>query len=639
MTSRENGIGAAAAVQHLASASQGRRLGVWISMKRIAAVALTAALLSPLGDSLGSRSVNAGEAPPPELGAVSAGGRSACAILATGSVTCWGANWSGGLGTGTLYNSVIPQTVSLDGVATQVSTGQGHACALLVDATVRCWGENDSGQVGDVALGYDVLAPTAVPGMDDVVSLSAGAYHTCAVRDDGSVWCWGYGGSGQLGAPDRWDGIPPTDVPGITTAISVAAGDWHTCVLLQDHSVTCFGLLPDAVQPYLTNYYEPTPIAGFDDIVALAAGGEFTCGIRSTGRVRCFGSNWAGQLGDGTQDYRSAPVRVEGVEAAVAVGAGGGHACAATSSGALFCWGTNYTGELGTPPSDDLPWQPPHLVPGISGVTAVDGGWHFTCAVAAGVGSCWGLNEYGQLGDRTRVTRSDPQPISWVPDADAPTATSSTAAIKPSFSLNGWEKKFRVRFATEVDDGLDGTGVDHLEFRASRDGGTTWGPVRWRRAAWNKWVRPIATLIVEVRAVDRVGNVGEWATSPVYTPQLVEETSATITYSGAWLTKIRTVYTGGSAAYSTTAGDSATFTFTGYGFGIVSRKSKNRGIFQVFIDGQDAGVVDLRNRWRWFRVVVFARTWDTPGEHTVQIVNLAEPDRPRIDLDAVVVLG
>jgi alpha-tubulin suppressor-like RCC1 family protein len=145
--------------------------------------------------------------------------------------------------------------------------------------------------------------------MDDVVSVAAGEGHTCAVRADGSVWCWGTGGNGQLGAPELWYEVPPTPVPGITDAIAVTAGSYHTCLLLQDATVTCFGYWGAGGNGQHDRHYEPTPIEGFNDVIALSGGGDFTCGLIADGTVRCFGTNWIGQLGDGTLIDRDAAVR------------------------------------------------------------------------------------------------------------------------------------------------------------------------------------------------------------------------------------------------------------------------------------------------------------------------------------------
>jgi hypothetical protein len=601
---------------------------------RVATVALF--VLSSFGGFAMAPRAFAGGPAGADVVSVSSSYASSCAVRSDGSVACWGANWSGQLGNGTTYDSVIPQLADLDGAATEVTVGEAHACALMADATLRCWGSNWTGQVGNVSLGETVLTPATVPVVDHAVSVGAGAYHTCAVRDDGTAWCWGNGGSGQLGQPELWDPVPPTQVPGITTAVEVAAGDYHTCVLLEDGTVPCFGFFGVGVDGY-TIYDEPTPIAGFNNAVALAGGGDFSCALMASGRVKCFGANWIGQLGDGTALDRLNAEPVLGIEDAIAVGAGMMHACAALADGSVWCWGRRVDGETGKPPSDD-PWsQPvPEPVDGIDGVTTLDGGFRFTCAVASGVGMCWGANDWKQLGDRTVIGHHVPAPLSWLGDSVPPVASEPSVAIGNNMYLS--RDRFRVRITVAAEDDPGGTGVDHIEFRVSKDGGTTWGQVRRHDQAWSKWVRPTGTVIFSVRAIDRVGNAGEWVQTPVLTPQLIQETSPAIAYAGSWTTLTRTSFSGDSSASTTAAGAEATFTFTGRSVGLVSREARLAGEFQVFVDGEDVGIVDLKSRWRQFQRVVFARSWPTSGEHTVRLVALGTEGRPRVDLDAFVVI-
>src|SRR5690606_16457937 len=84
--------------------------------------------------------------------------------------------------------------------ARAVVAGSQHSCALLMDGTVRCWGSNEHGQVGDGGM-ENRLTGTQVPGLSNVVAIasSASATHTCAIRDDGTVWCWGQNQFGQIG--------------------------------------------------------------------------------------------------------------------------------------------------------------------------------------------------------------------------------------------------------------------------------------------------------------------------------------------------------------------------------------------------------------------------------------------------------
>ena len=132
------------------------------------------------------------------------------------------------------------------GAETQtVSTSQGHACAVLADGTVWCWGQNAYGQLGQDYEPHEwTHAPAQVPGIDTATSVGTGYDHTCAALADGTVWCWGRFDEGNLGT-DYYEDYQvkhqPTQVPGIATATGVFAGEDHTCAVLVDKTIFCWG--------------------------------------------------------------------------------------------------------------------------------------------------------------------------------------------------------------------------------------------------------------------------------------------------------------------------------------------------------------------------------------------------------------
>ena len=80
-----------------------------------------------------------------------------------------------------------------------LAAGLVHTCALKPDATVACWGNNGSGELGDGTIGTDRLTPTPVAGLTDVTAITAGAAHTCALNTNRTVKCWGNNSEGQVG--------------------------------------------------------------------------------------------------------------------------------------------------------------------------------------------------------------------------------------------------------------------------------------------------------------------------------------------------------------------------------------------------------------------------------------------------------
>jgi alpha-tubulin suppressor-like RCC1 family protein len=177
---------------------------------------------------------------------VAAGGSSACALLTSGAIRCWGANIDGQLGDGTTVARKLPVAVAgLNGTtvkATLVSVGGAHACARVTDGTLRCWGRNAAGQLGDGTTTRR-LTPVKVRASSTVVlgsatAVSAGGAHTCAVTGTGvaaRVHCWGANASGQLGNNTVVSAHYAVLVAGAVAdgALSVSCGASHTAVLVR----------------------------------------------------------------------------------------------------------------------------------------------------------------------------------------------------------------------------------------------------------------------------------------------------------------------------------------------------------------------------------------------------------------------
>lgn len=286
---------------------------------------------------------------------VTAGGSHTCATRTSGRILCWGNNEVGQLGDNSTDPRLTSTPVFGTVTATAVTAGRGHSCAVDVGRAALCWGTNGLGQVGD-GTGTDRLVPTYVLPLSGVRSISAGTAHTCAVKTSGNVLCWGFNFDGRLGTgisdPDRH--LAPVSVSGLTDADSVTAGNEHTCALRGDGRVACWGRndqghLGDGSRLYRTT---PVHVTGLDDARMLTSGDAHTCAIRESGQAVCWGSNTFGQLGNetvatGQGAYSTAPIEVAGLDDAREIAAGGDHTCAIRESGEAVCWGSNSSGQLG----------------------------------------------------------------------------------------------------------------------------------------------------------------------------------------------------------------------------------------------------------------------------------------------------
>jgi alpha-tubulin suppressor-like RCC1 family protein len=303
-----------------------------------------------------------------------------------------------------------------------LSQSQFDSLAVAPDGTLWAWGSNSNGQVGDGTT-TPRLTPVRVPGLTDVVAAVAGTGNfSLAVREDGTVWAWGANTQGQLGNGTTTQRLTPGQVPGLTDVVSVAAGQGFSLALRGDGTVWAWGAnasgeLGDGTT---TRRLTPVRVTGLSDVVTLAASHNHAVALRGDGTVWAWGLNSSGQLGDGTTTRRLTPVRVTGLTDVVGVSAGTGtFSLAVRGDGSMWAWGSNFRGQLG----DGTTTQrlTPVRVPGLTDVVAVSAG-HFNFSLALrrdGTVWAWGANEHGQLGDETPFPRRSPAPVMGVTHAVA----------------------------------------------------------------------------------------------------------------------------------------------------------------------------------------------------------------------------
>ena len=284
--------------------------------------------------------------------------------------------------------------------------------------------------------------------------MDSGFRHSCAGKSDGTLYCWGYNGSGELGDGTIVTRSTPTLISGVTGAISIAAGDTHTCAVDSMNAVYCWGFNGNGKLGDGTFVDHRTPglistVSGLSGVVSVVAGYEHNCVLTSSGGVWCWGSNLHGQLGDGTTTRRLTAVQTM-LKAtstspsvpfanAVAIASGVYQSCAVNSSGEVWCWGDDTSGQLGDGLTTNSNW--PVQVVGVTNAVAVTAGTNHTCALLSTGGiKCWGQANSGELGDgNSPVTQLSPVTVSGISTAVSISAGHrSTCAVLSSGAAQCW---------------------------------------------------------------------------------------------------------------------------------------------------------------------------------------------------------
>ena len=326
----------------------------------------------------------------------------------------------------------------LTGVVAVVA-GATHSLALKNDGTVLAWGSNASGQLGDGTT-TDRYGPVTVSGLRGVVAVVAGGYHSLALESNGTVRAWGNNGVGQLGDGTTTDRYGPVTVSGLRGVVAVVAGVGHSLALKSDGTVWAWGLnnLGQLGDGTTTQRLSPVAVPGLTGVVAVAGGDYHSLALKSDGTVWAWGSNVSGQLGDGTTTDQVSPVALTGLTGVVAVAGGGYHSLALKGDSTVLAWGYNGEGELGDGTVTEQ--HSPVAVTGLTGVVAVAGGGYHSLALKSdGTVLVWGYNAYGELGDGTITNRTSPVVVPSLSGVAAvATGGWHTLAVKAGGAVLAW---------------------------------------------------------------------------------------------------------------------------------------------------------------------------------------------------------
>ena len=325
----------------------------------------------------------------------------------------------------------------------QISSGENHSCVLIASGGVKCWGQGSYQQLGngednDTDYPVDVIASQGSSDLlSDIVQINGGSYHTCALTSSGGVKCWGRGGYGRLGNGTENNVNYPMDVIAsqgssdlLSNVVQVTVGVWHSCALTSSGGVKCWGSAyygelgngtsgdgVDTTYPVdvLVSSEDTSPLS---NVIQVSSGHKHACALISSGGVKCWGEGSNGELGDGKSKDSTYPVNVIASSGSdsllsniVQINVSKNHTCALTSSGGVKCWGWGGNGKLGNgleqtsnAPVDVIASKGSTSL--LSGMAQVDGGYEHTCALTSfGRVKCWGFRKMGQLGDGNALSQ------------------------------------------------------------------------------------------------------------------------------------------------------------------------------------------------------------------------------------------
>jgi alpha-tubulin suppressor-like RCC1 family protein len=326
----------------------------------------------------------------------------------------------------------------------RIAAGNGFSVAVNAAGVPYSWGADGTGQLGNGTPNADRNTAAPLGTLNAVRSVNAGSgSQAIAVRTDGTVWAWGYGGSVNC---DFGAVFPlPVQIGGAANIVAASTGDSHTLLLRNDGVVLAFGCNDSGQlgRAGTAPAASAVVVAGLPPITAIAAGGALSLAVDSSGNVWSWGRGALGVVAGGLFTPRATPQQIAGLANVTAVAAAGEHALALRTDGSVWAWGSNVNGKLGIGSIAANQLTP--VATGLaSGVTAIAAGGDNSMALRSdGVVLVAGINEVGQLGALTPGFSNTWVVVPGVNNAVAiaagpQTATSHLFAVRADGSVLGW---------------------------------------------------------------------------------------------------------------------------------------------------------------------------------------------------------
>lgn len=326
-----------------------------------------------------------------------------CALDENSRLYCWGANEYGEAGNGNRDEELYSPCAIGDASWKLIAPGNDYTCGITQDDDLLCWGRSFWGQTGtsqsDTNEGVHVPTPVVQGGKWK--DIATGTEHTCGIKTDGTLWCWGTNYSGQLGIGEMGSpkSRPIAVATDITDWVSVDVDYQQTCAIRSTGALYCFGRLYN--EQFYFDEFKKEPVPVFEDTSwkSIALGEDYRCGVQADDGLYCWGENGDGQLGFGERNAGYQKMQRIGSDTWKQVAAGELHTCGVTLGGELYCWGYQQGGRIGNGKNIKEHALTPQKIGNESNWHSVSvGEWH-TCALnQEGEIYCFGTNDYGQVG-------------------------------------------------------------------------------------------------------------------------------------------------------------------------------------------------------------------------------------------------
>jgi len=382
---------------------------------------------------------------PRSWASVSSGASHTLAIRDDGTMWAWGIGTSGQLGNTATLSSSSPVQVGLSSW-TSVSAGNNFSLATDINNKLYVWGLGTSGQIGDNTL-ISKSSPVQI-GTSSWTAITAGDTHAFAIKPDGTVWGWGQNNVGQVTAMNAytspWSSISLGERVALgirsdgtlyawgsnaslglgvgsinrSSPVLVTSGSWtnistqngYSLAIRNDGLLFGWGLNTSGQLGLGDTINRSSPIQiGSSSWTKIAASVSNASGIQSDGTLWSWGNNATGQLGDGTTINQSTPVQI-GSSSWTQVDAGGGWMVGLTTNSIINVWGNGVNGVIGNNStinrSSPTTLGAPYSTSSFTQVTAGSG--HILATLPDNTLLAWGQNDFGQLGDNTTISKSNP---------------------------------------------------------------------------------------------------------------------------------------------------------------------------------------------------------------------------------------